>query len=359
MVVRRQARLLLPGGRRGVDADQGLGRRVVVVARRDVDRAALGVDRRRAAPDRIAGVIGRGHQGLPQQLARLEVEGCHRSPERAAVVAGDDRRQQLLLRRGADVDHAVEDGGRLGDDRRRVVVQLGLPEQVAGVLVDREDHAAAAEGSLVAEHEAVLRDGRGHPGLVVGHARVRGDGPLPVHGATAPVHGVEVPGPVGGVHPLAVHRRGRGHVTPGDQVPPLGEVAHGGGRDLALARLRPGVLPVAAGGRPAVAAGRRHRLAREQERADRSHHGHVPHPPSPCRRHVGSSPEGAGPGVARGPPITVWRRHTAYMARSGGWFPGGDPQRAARPSRALRVSAARRTAATSRSRAAASTSACG
>lgn len=166
------------------------------------------------APHRVARVADGSQERLPEDRSGREVERGHAAAERATFVVAR-RREGLLLRGDADVDDAVEHGRRLRDDRCGVALDLGLPQQGAGVLVDGHDGTATAERPLVADDERAVGHGRGGPGLVPGDSRVGGDRALPHDGTGRTVDGVEVAGPVRDVHPAPVDGRSGRHVATG------------------------------------------------------------------------------------------------------------------------------------------------
>jgi hypothetical protein len=89
----------------------------VVVTGRDVNHAALVIDRRCAASDGAARVSLGRHLRLPDHLAGLQSDSRHASDERAAFVLWIGR-LMLFVRRCADIDDAVITDRRLRQDRR-------------------------------------------------------------------------------------------------------------------------------------------------------------------------------------------------------------------------------------------------
>ena len=125
------------------------GRTAVRVAGRDVQGAALDVDRRRR-PDSAAGgpaqlcAVGiRAQQnwfvgdrvGLPHHAAGSRVERNDAAAEAAACVSG--RPAAFFVRRCGDVEAAVVERGRAGQPHERMLVDLPAPQQSAGRRVQR------------------------------------------------------------------------------------------------------------------------------------------------------------------------------------------------------------------------------
>src|SRR5579883_463417 len=127
-----RARVVLPA----VNAALYPVRHLEFIARGDIEGMALGIVSRRVRADRRAGIAGRDGVGLPEHLPVPGIKRHLAAAEAAAFVAGEGRLRFLAQARNTDEDTPLRDDRRLRDDRSWMVVDLRLPDERPGVLVE-------------------------------------------------------------------------------------------------------------------------------------------------------------------------------------------------------------------------------